>query len=388
MRAAPTLAARGQRWEDDRVTMGSSVDVINARLDRLRYEIATKDCTAVILSAPENIQYFSGFFSSTYSRPLLLFVPTAGDAMLLLPSLEEGLARRYARIPWRTYREVPPTPELRDLLRDSRQGNSHVAIEAAAMPASLYLAIKNLLSDAPLVDLGNVVQRMRAVKDWVELDLCRRAGSICLTAAEAATAITGKGARELEVKAAGEQVGYQEAARLFPDNRFWIWANVVAGCRTEAAGGHDLATGRLIKPGDVVFHVWHVSCDGYWSALVRTVLVEEVDPTVRTIHHVVREVQESIKHSLKAGANCSALANLARELLEHHGLGAHFRGIAGRGIGLSWAEVPSISLDSSDILQPGMVVRAECAVFVRDVGGFGVEDTLAISAEGSQPLTA
>jgi Xaa-Pro aminopeptidase len=362
-------------------------NLIKARLGRLRREIAAKDCTAAILSAPETIHYFSGFFSSTYARPLFLFVSTAGDAALLVPSLEEGLAQRYARIQWRTYRVDPPNPEVKILLRDFHMDNSRVAIEARAMSAGLYLSIKDFLSEATLVDLGSVVRRMRAVKDRGELDLCRRAGSVCLMAAEAAIAITKKGARELEVKAAGEQAGYQEAARLFPDNRFWIWANVISGPRTEAAGGHDLATGRSIISGDLVVHVWHVSCDGYWSAIVRTVLIEGVASSVRTIHHAVCEVQESIKHSLKAGANCSRIAILAKELLEHHGLGEHFRGIAGRGIGLSWAEEPSISLDSCDILQSGMVVRAECAVFMRGVGGFGVEDTLAISADGSQLLT-
>jgi Xaa-Pro aminopeptidase len=137
----------------------------------------------------------------------------------------------------------------------------------------------------------------------------------------------------------------------------------------------------------MVVHVWHISCDGYWSAIVRTVLIDEVDQQARTVHRVVHEVQQEAKESIKAGVIASDLAKRARERLNYEGLGKYFRGIVGRGIGLSWAEAPSISLDSDDVLQPGMVLRVECVVFSQGLGGFGIEDTVVVSRDGTEALT-
>lgn len=357
--------------------------VITTRLNRLRNEVGMQGCKAILLSSPENIRYFSGFFSSTYSRPLLLIVPMAGEATLLLPSLEEGLARRYARVPWQTYRTHL---ELNEQVGELSPNNSLVALEHDSVPVSLYSTLMNLMPSSTFVDMGDVTLRMRAVKDGSELDLCRRAGSICRAAAEAAIAVTRAGVRELEIKAVGEEVGYREAANRFPGNRFWIWANVVAGCRTDA-GGHDLASGRLVKPGDVVIHVWHTSCDGYWAVIVRTILVDEIHPQAETVHNVVCQVQESVIERFKVGVTCSDVARHGMELLDHHGLGKYFNGLVGRGIGLSWAELPTLSLGSHDVLQPGMVLRVECGVYVQGQGGFGVADTVLLSTAGNESLT-
>lgn len=359
---------------------------VASRLDRIRTLLEANGSRAAVLSSPENVRYFSGFFSSTYSRPLLLTISVSGEAILLVPSLEQALARRYAGVPWRTYDVVPPEAELESVFQSLDLKGQSVAVEMDDLSATLYLRIMSLQSDL-VQDLGDAPLRVRSIKDTSEIEACRRAGLIGRLAAEAGIASTQEGARELEIKAAGEQVGYREAAKRYPNDNFWIWANVVSGSRTDAAGGHDLSCGRPVRSGEVVFHVWHTSCNGYWSSVVRTVLVGRVASELRNALVCITQTQRLIRERLFPGVSAAEVAEGARAILDEHGLSRYFRGTVGRGIGLSWAELPSISIGSQETIEAGMVLRVECSVIGKPGGVLGVEDTIVVTENGNELFT-
>src|SRR5947208_5191912 len=58
------------------------------RLSRVRRTMAARDIAALILHSPENICYLSGFHTPGYYWLQFLVVPTMGDPVLVVRSLE------------------------------------------------------------------------------------------------------------------------------------------------------------------------------------------------------------------------------------------------------------------------------------------------------------
>ena len=91
-------------------------------LQRLRHRAREAGLEGLLLFAPVNLQYLTGFHSNAYSRPLALLLPLEGDPALIVPRLEDLQARRLTRARRR--------PELRRVgrrLGRGRRGRGRVA---------------------------------------------------------------------------------------------------------------------------------------------------------------------------------------------------------------------------------------------------------------------
>ena len=67
-------------------------------LRRLRHRAREAGLDGLLLFAPVNLQYLTGFHSNAYSRPLALLLSLEGDPALLVPRLEDLQARRLTHL--------------------------------------------------------------------------------------------------------------------------------------------------------------------------------------------------------------------------------------------------------------------------------------------------
>lgn len=59
----------------------------------------------------------------------------------------------------------------------------------------------------------------------------------------------------------------------------------------------------------------------------------------------------------------------------------------GTGLGMEVHESPGLSVRSSAILEPGMVVTVEPGIYIPETGGVRIEDDIVITENGNRTIT-
>ena len=133
------------------------------------------------------------------------------------------------------------------------------------------------------------------------------------------------GAREIDVSMAGRDAMELAIARDYPDSEIrdtWVWFQ--SGINTD--GAHNPVTTRQLESGDILSLNTFPMISGYYTALERTLFLEEVDPASLKIWQANVEPHEVGLSLIMPGARCGRLpgarhsgANRKR-LRKYHGI--------------------------------------------------------------------
>jgi len=145
---------------------------------------------------------------------------------------------------------------------------------------------------------------------------------------------------------------------------------------------------REIEPGELVVIDFGCIVDGYCSDMTRTVSVGDPGPEARRVWDVVRDSQWAGREAVRAGVDCAAVDRACREVIAAAGWADSFVHGTGHGVGLEIHEEPRVAASARDTLEPGSVVTVEPGVYLPGVGGVRIEDTVVVTPDGSDPLTA
>ncbi len=352
-------------------------EIIQQRLARLRAFMADNKCDAVIINKEENIHYFSGFRGDD-----TMLVVTDQSCTLVTDSryteqakqqTQEGLCRIAEQ-------KKGLAAKTAEVLQQS--GAVCAAFEGNAMMFNTYSRLKELLEEAEInfstaVDLDE----LRIIKDAEELELTKKAIWISDEAYKHILTYVKAGMSENEVAAELE-----DKMRRLGSERPAFTTIVASGKR--GALPHGVASDKLINDGEFVTIDFGAVYKGYHSDITRTFCVGKASDKLREIYDVVLGAQLTGLREIAPGKSGKEVDAPVRKYIADAGYGDYFGHGLGHGVGLEIHELPRLSpLSPTKELKENMLVTDEPGIYLPDLGGVRIEDTVLVTADGCQPLT-
>ncbi|MFA6002343.1 MAG: Xaa-Pro peptidase family protein [Thermoleophilia bacterium] len=255
-----------------------------------------------------------------------------------------------------------------------------MGFDAAHLDHRSFLEVKKVLKGTSLKDSGQVVEKSRQVKSRSEIGRIRKACALADLAMERLrrTKVTGK--TEMEIAWLLESVMRKAGSGALP-------FEIIVASGPRSAMPHGVASGRVIRPDELVVVDLGASIDGYCSDMTRTFSTGDLSRRQSEIYHIVREAQDVALQAARPGVTCAELDGMARRHITGSGYGDAFGHSLGHGVGLEEHEGPVLAPRSKEILMAGMTVTIEPGIYVERIGGVRIEDTILVGSRGPVRLT-
>ncbi len=268
------------------------------------------------------------------------------------------------------------------------QGVASCAFDAAQTSVAVLEGLKAALPAKMrknwFVATRGLVAGLREIKDEVEQEKMREAAALGCRLFDQVLDEIHVGASEMEVALALEFI-----ARLAGAERM-SFETIVAGGERSALP-HGKATNRKLPRRGFVTLDFGVVLDGYCSDMTRTVHLGKATGEEFAVYEAVAAAQVAGLAAVRAGVTGAEVDAAARQVIEEAGYGEFFTHGTGHGVGLEIHEGPRLGKKRAGIeeskLKTGMVVTIEPGVYLPGKFGVRIEDTVLVTATGSEILT-
>lgn len=377
------------------------------RLRAYQEKLKAEGVSVGFVMRPGNLRYLTGFWGyatrAEYFEPrrlICLAVPQSGRPLLVTPKIEHEFARCATTgldIEIRRHVEWHEQGETEDswgLVRGFMGGGPlpRIAIDRQQLTIKALAAIEAAFPKSELVDGSGWIERMREIKDPVEIALMRRCGELAVSAYEVQVEALRKGnCREFDLALIGlHHVAEQCAGALHGTD---INSPLGEGVQLITSGprlarAHGSASCRRIEPDDVVmFDYCRVPyLLGYRMAMGRVVSQRALSSEEKEIDATIAKSYDAAMRLLKPGVTCSELDSTIRGVLVDGGLAPYIVHRNGRGVGIEAVELPEIKEGVDERIRAGMIISIEPSIY-REGFAARIENTLLVTDEGYEVLT-
>ena len=349
---------------------------------RLRERAQEEGLDGLLLLAAGNVTYATGWHFSVNERPVGLWLPVDGDALLLVAHLELENAMDVPGVAVRTYEEFPgERPPVLWMIEET--GARRMAVDT--LGAELLAPVQTMLGRLDLVDHA---KPERAVKGEAELGLIREAARFADLVLERLLAAGGDIVQQsgteddLMADCTGHIRGIfsDTHGEAFLGTKMGITASVHSGPR--AALPHGSVTTRTPLPGEPIVAGIGCSLGGYHAESGVTFVLGDIKPEQLRVMEAMAEAGAATVHGLESGWPCARVNEAALAAIRDAGLGNAIRHRIGHGMGVEGHEAPWLAPGDPTPTIPGMVFSCEPGVYRPGLDGWRTIDTLIIGADG------
>ena len=350
--------------------------------DRLRRAAAAAGehgIEALLITPSPDYAYLLGYAAPAMERLTCLVLPVEGRPVLVLPRLEEPLARnRLGDLADEV--EIVAWEETEDPIRavQALVGAAQRVGVQDQMWARFALRLRAALDPAELVPAGPTMGQLRRVKDAEEIDRLRLAAAAADRAMERLTGERLSGRTEMEVSRHVRELLIEEG---HDDAKFAI---VASG--PHSASPHHEAGDRAIGAGDAIVLDIGGTLAGYASDTSRTAFVGDPPAEFAALFAVLREAQTAACEAVRPGVPAADIDAVARDLIADAGYGDAFLHRTGHGIGMETHEEPYIVASNPMPLVAGNAFSVEPGIYIRDTWGARIEDIVVCTDAGGERL--
>lgn len=345
------------------------------RRERLRRQLSTEGVDALLVTAPVNVTYLTGF---TGDSTVLVLTPSR-ELLVSDPRYTEQLAEECAGVETHLRTPAQKLPEaVGEVL--GKLGLKTVGFESHVVTVAELDLWRSL---APAIDWKpgtDRVERLRAVKDASEIARIREAVNLAEGALRVVRSHFTPDTTEHEIGALLEY----HVRRMGGEGLAFA---PIVGVGPRAALPHAPLTNAALGSGELVLIDWGATGRGYNSDLTRVFATRSISPKLREVYGVVAKAQAAAMAAVRPGAVGKDVDAVARGVIADAGYGDFFGHGLGHGFGLQIHEAPALRPNSEFVLEAGMVVTIEPGVYLPGWGGVRLEDDLLVTADGHEVLT-
>lgn len=348
---------------------------LSGRIPALRDRFDELGIDALVVSELANVRYLTGFTGSSG-----IVVVRRDDAVFVTDGRYDTQSRQQlgdagvgARI---------------EICKDSPEEAAGVAtasiarlgLEADSVSWSTQKRWAEELFDGDLVPTVGVVEGLRLFKDDGEVQRIRAACAVADAALADVSAMLAEGPTErefaLELDAAMMRRGAEDVS-----------FETIVAAGVNGARPHHRPSHRRIGGGELVVVDFGALVDGYHSDMTRTFMVGDVGEERRRMFDVVARAQAAGVEAVADGVSVADVDGACREVIADAGWADAFVHGTGHGVGLDIHEAPRVSARVADTLRSGQVVTVEPGVYLPELGGVRIEDTVVVTDDGCERLT-
>ena len=366
------------------------------RLDKLRTVMNDNDLNMVILTSMHNIAYYTGFIYCSFGRSYGCVV-TEKKIITISANID-------ASQPWR--RSVCENIIYTDWKKDSflkaivsvvgrDEPPKNIGIENDHVTLEIKEKLNSLFNFSKFKDVSRDIMNLRTIKSDEEINLIKNGARVADIGAEETVKHIKVGASELEIAMAGRDKMELEIARIYPDAEYMdTWAWFQSGINTD--GAHNPKTSRKLISGDILSLNMFPMISGYYTALERTLFLNEIDDASLKAWEANIKVHKRGLELIKPGAKCSDVCNELNDLFAQLGYLQYRTFGYGHSFGLlshyyGRESILELREDTATVLEPNMVISMEPMIMIPKgkpgSGGYREHDILILNDKGAENIT-
>jgi len=359
------------------------------RWQRLLDEMRSEGLTGLALVPGPNFFYMTGLRMGLSERPTLCVITENRDVTFLMPKLEArkgevisaALADAGVHLSFRVEpfsdEEGPASAYARVFGGSGMTGKW--AFEHRNMRLLEFSLIRNTLGQFAWIDAGEILKKMRMIKDEAEIASLGKACALTDLGADIARRLLAPGVT-------GAEVAGEIERQLKMNGAQGVSMSLATG--VDTALPHAGTSTKRISAGDLAWLDLVVSVDGYWGDITRTYAIGGISDEMKRVYQVVLEAQETARTKIRPGMSGAEVDALARDVIAGYGFGDYFIHRTGHGLGLEVHEDPYVVASNTTPLPIGTVVTIEPGIYIPGKGGVRVEDDVVITERGARSLTS
>jgi Xaa-Pro aminopeptidase len=370
---------------------------MHGRVERLQATMSSQGLDLVIVSSYHGNLYYAGFWMMPMGRFNFTVVPAQGPVAIIAPIMECDRVPTYSWITdARFYSDAGTSlsglvQATKELLVERNCALDRIGVEMDVMPVGVLASLTASLPGSNFADVSTTLMEQRLVKSKEEVDLLRINGQISDVGTETLMAAVAEGRTELEISNQSLLATDRALTERFPDlESFGTIISCASGPRSVIP--HAVSTGKRLERGEIVNFNILSQVNGYYISQERTLSIGPVREDARKPFETIIEAHARGIAAVKPGVQCGDVARVCIDVLERAGYDQYQLHGPGHSCGIMGAfwgreEKGEIRAYNDNMLEPGMVVTIEPAVYLPGVGGFRHCDVLAVTADGYELLT-
>jgi Xaa-Pro dipeptidase len=370
------------------MTLAFDLKEYEGRVALAQKAVAEAGLDALIVTAPENICYLSGFWTAGYHVFQALVLPAKAEPFLVIRNIEVGNVEAHSWI-----RKAYPINNLDtalDTLADAMRaegidkGKIGVEVDGARFAVTRLDQLTALMRSATFVPALDIVEPLRAIKSEAEIEYIRQAVAKAERALIAGVSGLTEGATDSHV-AAMVQGELALAGSEFTGSPSYVVEGVASG------RAHAVHANRPIPRNG---HVWlEVSASvNRYQGVTSRIGGFSITDEARKFFDISSGAIDAMMKAMRPGVTAGAVDAAGRAVTQAHGARDLWKNRAAYSIGLSFppglgeGHIIDIKPDEQKKMKAGMVFHLIPILKVPGLGAIGRTETVLVTEDGGERL--